>query len=147
MVPALLRACTSTCCQCCNGESGNTVRYRGAMVDRFPGKPFSFGALRKIFGPLYLRCDICRRFALLQLGARDVDYRTKRFSCCVCGEEAWLTVTDPRTERGMGDYRLDQREQPERHPRTVERRTANSRQSSVDLTGGELPGRQVDGRR
>ena len=83
------------------------------MVDLFPGKPFSFGALRKTFGPLYLRCDICRRFALLQLGAhelRDVDYRTKRFSCSVCCEEAWLTVTDPRTERGMGDYRLDQRE-------------------------------------
>jgi hypothetical protein len=32
---------------------------------------------RKTFGPLYLRCDVCRRFALLQLGAyglRDVDY-------------------------------------------------------------------------
>ena len=68
------------------------------MVDRVPGKPFSFGALRKTFGPLYLRCDICRRFALLQLGThalRDVDYRTKRFSCSVCGDEAWLTVTDP----------------------------------------------------
>jgi hypothetical protein len=97
------------------------------MVDRFPGKPFSFGALRKTFGPLYLRCDICRRFALLQLGAhglRDVDYRTKRFSCSVCGDEAWLTVTDPRTERGMGDYRLDQREQPQpapAHPRAADR--------------------------
>jgi hypothetical protein len=33
--------------------------YRRAMVDRFPGKPFSFGALRKTFGPPYLRCDIC----------------------------------------------------------------------------------------
>ena len=68
------------------------------MVDRSPGKPFSFAALRKTFGPLYLRCDICRRFALLQLGPhglRDVDYRTKRFSCSVCGDEAWLTVTDP----------------------------------------------------
>jgi hypothetical protein len=89
--------------------------YRRAMVDRFPGKPFSFGALRKTFGPLYLRCDICRRFALLQLGAhelRDVDYRTKRFSCSVCGE-AWLTVTHPHTERGMSDYRFDQREQPD----------------------------------
>jgi hypothetical protein len=34
-------------------------------------------------------------------------------------KEAWLTVTDPRTERGVGDYRLDQREQQEQHPRTV----------------------------
>ena len=108
------------------------------MVDRFPGKPFSFGALRKTFGPLYLRCDICRRFALLQLGAhalRDVDYRTKRFSCSDCGDEAWLTVTDPRTERGMGDYRLDQREQPERHPRTVERLTGN-RSTAAGLPTG-----------
>jgi hypothetical protein len=76
---------------------------------------------------------------------RDVDYRTKCFSCS-CGDEAWLTVTKPRTERGMSDYRLDQREQPRRHPRTIERLTGNSRQSSVDLTGGELPGRKVDGR-
>ena len=76
-----------------------------------------------------------------------MDYRTKRFSCSACGEEAWFTVTDPLTERGMGDYRLDQREQPERHPRTVERLTSNRRLASVDLTGGELPERKVDGRR
>jgi len=120
------------------------------MVDGFPGNSFSFGALRKTFGPVYLRCDICRRFALLQLGAhelRDVDYRTKRFSCSVCGEEAWLTVTDPRTERGMGNYRLDQREQPERHPRAVERLTGNRHQPSVAPTGGQLPGRKGDERR
>ena len=63
------------------------------MVDPFPRKPYSFGTLRKTFGPLYLRCDLCRRFALLQLGPynlRDVDSRTKRFSCSVCGTEAWL---------------------------------------------------------
>ena len=42
------------------------------MIDAFPGKPFSFGALRKTFGPLYLRCDIFRRFALLQLGAHQL---------------------------------------------------------------------------
>jgi hypothetical protein len=34
----------------------------------------------------------------------------------VCGDEAWLTVTDPRTECGKEDYRLDQREEPVRHP-------------------------------
>ena len=43
--------------------------YRRAMVDRFPGMPFSFGALRKTFGPLYLRCDICRRFGLRPIPA------------------------------------------------------------------------------
>ena len=64
------------------------------IVDPFKGVPYSFGALRKTFGRLYVRCDVCRRFALLQLGRnelRDVDYRTKRFSCSVCGDEAWLT--------------------------------------------------------
>ena len=74
------------------------------MVDRFKGTPFSFGALRSTFGPLYIRCDLCRRFALLQLGPhnlRDVDSRTKRFSCSVCGAEAWLTVTNPTSELGM----------------------------------------------
>ena len=39
----------------------------------------------------------------------------------VCGDEAWLTVTDPKTERGMEDYRLDQREDSERHPAAVDR--------------------------
>jgi len=120
------------------------------MVERFPGKPFSFGALRKTFGPLYLRCDICRRFALLQLGGaraarRGLPHQTLQL--LGLWRRTWLTVTDPRTERGMSDYRLDQREQPERHPRTVERLTGNRRQSSVDLTGGELPGRKVYARR
>jgi hypothetical protein len=51
------------------------------MVDPFKGVPYSFGALRKTFGRLYVRCDVCRRFALLQLGRnelRNVDSRTKR---------------------------------------------------------------------
>jgi len=39
-----------------------------------------------------------------------------------------------------GDYRLDQRQQPKRQPRTVERLTGNRRQSTVGLTGGELLG-------
>lgn len=37
-----------------------------------------------------LRCDLCRRFAPLQLGPhrlRDIDYRTERLSCSVCGTE------------------------------------------------------------
>jgi hypothetical protein len=121
------------------------------MVDRFPGKPYSFGALRKTFGPLYIRCDLCRRFALLQFGPHklhDVDYRTKRFSCSACGEEAWLTVTDPRQERGMGDYRFDQREDPQRHPAAVDRLLGRRRRPIVvDRSGGELPGRKVDPRR
>jgi hypothetical protein len=35
------------------------------MVDPFPGVPYSFGALRKTFGPLWIRCDVCRRYARL----------------------------------------------------------------------------------
>jgi hypothetical protein len=40
-----------------------------------PHRPYTFRALRKTFGPLYLRCDSGRRFAMLQLAAhllRDV---------------------------------------------------------------------------
>jgi hypothetical protein len=65
----------------------------------------------------------------------------------VCGDEAWLTVTDPRTERGMEDYRLDQREDPERHPAAVDRLLGRRRHSAVEQGGGELPGRKVDARR
>jgi hypothetical protein len=74
-----------------------TLVYRRAMVDRFNGVPYSFGALLKTFGPLYLRCDVCRRYAPLYLAElRDVDYRTKSFSCSVSGAAATLTMTDPR---------------------------------------------------
>lgn len=38
------------------------------MVDPFKGVPHSFGAL-------YVRCDLCRRFALLQLGPPEVAQR------------------------------------------------------------------------
>ncbi len=34
------------------------------MVGPFNGVPYSFGALRQTFGPLYVRCDVCRRYAL-----------------------------------------------------------------------------------
>jgi hypothetical protein len=61
----------------------------------------------------------------------------------VCGDEAWLTVTDPRTERGMEDYRLDQREDAERHRAAVDR-LLGRRRPAVDRSGGELPGRKVD---
>jgi hypothetical protein len=55
----------------------------------------------------------------------------------VCGDEAWLSVTDPRTERGMEDYRLDQREDPERHPAAVDRLLGRRRRSVVEHSGGE----------
>jgi hypothetical protein len=47
----------------------------------------------------------------------------------------------------MQDYLLDPIDQPERHPATVERLTGPRRRSRIDYSGGELPGRKVDGRR
>jgi len=59
-----------------------------------------------------LRC--CRRYARLKRG-HDVDYRTKKFSCSVCGSEAYFCLIEPTKEFGMHDYRLDEPEQPECH--------------------------------
>jgi hypothetical protein len=120
------------------------------MVDPFQGVPYSFGALRKTFGPLYVRCDLCRRFALLHLGRhglRDVDYRSRTFSCSRCGSVAALAISDPRTELGLSDFVLDQQEEPQHHPAAVRRLSGQPQRREVSLSGGELPGRKVDGRR
>lgn len=63
---------------------------------------------------MWLRGDVCRRFALLTLppGYLDRDYRTVRFSRSVCGGVAINTVTLPHSEKGMGDYCEDVRERP-----------------------------------
>jgi hypothetical protein len=53
----------------------------------------------------------------------------------------------PIKEAGMQDYRLDAFERPERHPTAVDRLTGRRPSASVDYSGGELPGRKVDGRR
>ena len=77
------------------------------MVGPFPSVPYSFGALRETFGPLFVRCDVCRRYARLYLAEiRDTDYRTKTFSCCRCGANGALAITEPNTEIGMTDYGL-----------------------------------------
>ena len=47
----------------------------------------------------------------------------------------------------MQDYRLDVIERPERHLAAVARLTGQRRDALVDYSGGELPGRRVDGRR
>jgi hypothetical protein len=47
------------------------------MVSPWPFTPFTFRALAKTYGPMWLRCDICRRYARLKLGGlHDIDYRT-----------------------------------------------------------------------
>jgi hypothetical protein len=67
---------------------------------------------------MWLRCDVCRRFALLTLppGYLHRDYRTVSFGCSVCGGIATHTITHPHSETGMGDYREEIRERPPRHP-------------------------------
>jgi hypothetical protein len=47
----------------------------------------------------------------------------------------------------MHDYRLDAIEQPECHVTAVDRLTGRRCSAPVDSSGGELPGREVDGRR
>jgi hypothetical protein len=94
------------------------------MVGPFPGVPYSFGALCQTYGPLFVRCDVCRRYARLYLAdIRDTDYRTKTFGCCRCGADGALAITEPNTETGMTDYQLDQIEGPQHHPGALARFT------------------------
>jgi hypothetical protein len=93
-----------------------------------------------------LRCLPSLRAALHIAGLRDVDYRTRTFSCSVCGGSGALANTDPSTETGMTDFRLDQREAPERHLKPA-RRLSSQSQPTVPHAGGELPGGKLKGRR
>jgi hypothetical protein len=88
------------------------------------------------------------RYAPLSIrGLQEVDYRSKTFSCSQCGSEAYLALIEPIKEAGMQDYRLDAIERPERHPAATDRLMGRGHSASVDYSGGELPGRKVDGRR
>ena len=79
------------------------------MVGPWPHRAFTFRALSKTYGQMWLRCDVCRRYARLSLaGLHDVDYRTKTFSCSRCGSEAYFCLVEPITEYGMADYRVDE---------------------------------------
>jgi hypothetical protein len=118
------------------------------MVGPWPNKPFTFRALAKTYGPMWVRCDVCRRYVRLNLeGLYDTDYRTKTFSCSRCGAAAYIAVIEPTKETGMEDYRLDEIEAPERHPKAIERLIRNRQRSIVNKAGGELPGRNLKGRR
>jgi hypothetical protein len=75
------------------------------MVGPFPGVSYSFGVLHQIHGTLFVRCDVCRRYARLDLAEiRNTNYRTKTFSCSRCGAGGALAITEPSTESGMTDY-------------------------------------------
>ena len=113
------------------------------MVGPWPHRAFTFRALSKTYGQMWLRCDVCRRYARLHLAEiRDTDYRTKTFSCCPCGTDGALAITEPNTETGMTDYQLDQVEGPQHHPAAVARltRATNACLSSVsEALRGEGP--------
>jgi hypothetical protein len=65
-----------------------------------------------------------RRYARLPLRElRDVDYRTKTFSCSICGSGGAMALDEPCKGTGMEDYRLDQRVDPQQHPAAVKRLT------------------------
>jgi hypothetical protein len=114
------------------------------MVGPWPHRAYTFRALSKTYGQMWLRCDICRRYARLKLaGLHDVDYRTKTFSCSVCGSEAYFCLVEPTKEFGMHDYRLDEREQPERHPDAVKRLTEPPRR--IVSSTGRRTARPQDG--
>ena len=95
------------------------------MVGPWPYRcSHTFRALSKTYGQMWLRCDVCRRYARLKLaGLHDVDYRTKTFSCSACGSEAYFCLIEPTKEFGMHDYRLDEIEKPERRPAATRRLT------------------------
>ena len=119
-----------------------------AMVGAWPHRAYTFRALAKTYGQMWVRCDVCRRYGRLRLaGLRDVDYREKTFSCSRCGAEAYLCLVEPIKEAGMAYYRLDEVEAPARHPEAERRLTGRDRGRPASMGGGELPGRKVDGRR
>jgi hypothetical protein len=116
------------------------------MVGPWPYKPYTFRALAKTLGPLWVRCDVCRRYARLHIGPdlREADYRTKTFSCSRCGASAAVCVVEPTTERGMEDYRLDEVERPQHHPAAIDRLSGHRSRFGIDWSAGELPGRKLD---
>jgi len=122
-------------------ETGDRpVALHSIMTGPWPYKPFTFRALQKTYGPMWVRCDLCRRYAHLRLtGLLDVDYRTKRFSCSRCGSEAWVCLVEPVKELGMDDYRLDEIDDPQRHPDAVARLLGPRSQSTINQSGGNCP--------
>src|SRR5262245_58668756 len=105
------------------------------MVGQAPFEPYTFRALAKTFGTMWLRFDVCRRYSTLKIaGPHDIDYRSKTFSCSRCGSEAYLCVVNPSQETGMEDYRLDELEQPTHHPDAVRRLTGADKRAPIDFS-------------
>jgi hypothetical protein len=130
-------------------DSTNMRALSCAMASLWSHKASTFRALRATFGKLWVRCDVCRRYAPLSLaGLQDVDYRTRTFSCSKCGSDGYLCIVEPIKERGMEDYRLDRVENTGRHPEAGHRRGRRPDAASrIAHSAGELPGRRTDPRR
>jgi hypothetical protein len=60
------------------------------MTSPWPHKAYTFRSLRKTFGTMWVRCDVCRRAEIG--GVQEVDYRSKTFSCSQCVNEGDLAV-------------------------------------------------------
>ena len=76
------------------------------MAGRNPHKLYSFAELRAVFGPLWVRCDSCRRFRALRLtpALRDLDWRKTRFKCTRCGAPGYCAIDRPTSDPGRHDY-------------------------------------------
>ena len=95
------------------------------MAGPNPYKLHSFAEWRH-FGPIFARCDSCRRFVVLparQEPFGDRDARHTTMSCSVCGEVGRLSDEDPRQIPAYADYRRDDWTAPARHPAAIERLT------------------------
>lgn len=81
------------------------------MVGPNPFKVGSFAELKHFArGPLWVRCDSCRRFRRLLVTPemRDRLVNATRFKCSSCGGPGTVAIDRPDQERGMEDYRLDE---------------------------------------
>jgi hypothetical protein len=75
---------------------------------------------------------------------RDLDCRTKTFSCSICGADGALALEDPCKDTG---WRITASIRAwKHHPAAVKRMTEPKRRSYHPV-GGELPGRKSDGPR
>ena len=67
-------------------QEGAAPQERAHLAGSNPYKLHSFGELRRVLGPLWVRCDTCRRFRRLRVtrALRDRDHRRTRFRCQRC---------------------------------------------------------------
>lgn len=81
-------------------------RQTSRMTAAWPCKPFTFRGLRKTFGAMWVRCDICRGLCAAEhwqpsgrgLSEQDVQLLAMR-------QRGYSSMTEPIKEAGMQDYR------------------------------------------